>query len=1194
MAFSRNLAFVIGIDAYGNGITPLRTAARDAEAIAAGLSQSHDYTVERLIDDAASLAALVALFEQTLPAEVTADDRLVLYFAGHGIAQSGDDGPEGYLVPADAVREDRGTLLSMVRVLRALEALPCRHLLLILDCCFAGSFRWASTRSFLPTTGPITRKRYERFLDDPAWQVLTSAADDQKALDVLDGLTVGVRQDDAVHSPFARALLDGLAGGADRPGPDGEKDGVITAAELYGHVRDLVETGAEAHGKTQTPGLWPLPRHGRGEFLFHVPGAETQLAPDPVLNDAANPWRGLAAYEAEHEPLFFGRQRVVDDLLQLVVQGRAPAILVTGASGTGKSSVVKAGLIPALAALPPEQRVTIEGPIRLGADPEGALAAPLARLATPPEFAPRPVDPDWAWRLTTIQPPVARRLLVIDQFEELWTMCGHREVRDRVLDQLSEVLASGQARLLVTVRSDFLPRIEGLRYRWNTVPKRLVVPPFTRDELRDVVMGPAGARVLYFDPPELVERLLDEVAGVPGLLPMLSFTLAEMYREYVSREADDRALRGDDYDSLGGVGGSLSTRAGQLFDGYDADHQSTLERVFLRLASREGGDLAKRRAPIEELDMDERSARVITDFVAARLFVQGSVDGDYLSRGHVEPVHDILPIAWDRVHLWLDRNQEAIPILRRLWPAAWEWHFHSPEEVLARSYLWNESPYLPAAQKLVGSGLLNVIETDFVQRSVAWRDTLARRTRAAVGVALTLIVAAAIAAIWFGLEANARARETAKALEQTRLAQQAADTSAEQARTALVVSEARRVALHAEQELREGNLQTGALLAVSADGMYADLPKVRSVVREAALKLAGRPLAPAVVLPRAVRAEFGDEGVEVAVSFGGWRGMPVDTVSGRWSVPSPTPWHSGSPSPWTTTQGALSDAQPLEQLPLLGNLTGRVGRAGHTVSARPLAWSGDRRWLVSLEERPVDAKEVGYALRLTPVDRLWPDAPWQLDQSVSDAPAGLVRPPEREFETRSSWVAGGQTVQAHFIASSRGHLTTLVVEGGDLLLQATVRDAIPIEGGRLLVLSGRDNWGTAADGRVYLAELDDNGLSWDTSKIGNPVDLNRGHPEATVIAAGGDRVFAGLVDGSVTMWTVLGAGVVGETITLHEAPIVGLFVSADGRRVVSGDALGRIHVTPTSTAGYGRYLKAGVGRELTDQERLRFRVPETL
>ena len=268
--FRQSHAVVIGINGYGNGIPPLRTAVNDARRIAEILETEFGYAVQLLIEDV-TLAKLSALLGEHLPIEVQADDRLLVYFAGHGIALDGDDGPAGYLVPQDARSDDRQSFLPMTDLSRWIERLPCRHLLLVLDCCFAGAFRWSSTRDLGALPEVIHKERFDRYIRDPAWQVITSAAYDQKALDVLSGAAIGLRAPEATdpeHSPFAEAFLLALQGEADlypraAPGRAGG-DGVNTATELYLYLRGCVEDEAEGEGHRQTPGLWPLKKHDRG------------------------------------------------------------------------------------------------------------------------------------------------------------------------------------------------------------------------------------------------------------------------------------------------------------------------------------------------------------------------------------------------------------------------------------------------------------------------------------------------------------------------------------------------------------------------------------------------------------------------------------------------------------------------------------------------------------------------------------------------------------------------------------------------------------------------------------------------------------------------------------------------------------------------------------------------------------------
>ncbi|MDJ0520405.1 MAG: caspase family protein, partial [Trichodesmium sp. MO_231.B1] len=204
--FSRRLAVVIGINQYTNGIATLRNPLNDADQIHHVLQQQHNYETHLLKDTDATKEQITKLLTKTLPKQVKEDECLLFYFAGHGIALDGDDGPQGYLIPQDAVAGNSSTYLPMNQVHDWLTALPCRHFLTILDCCFAGAFRWSSTRDFATAPEEIYQEHYHRFIEHPAWQVITSASYDETALDALSSLQKDTRSTNGNHSPFAAAL----------------------------------------------------------------------------------------------------------------------------------------------------------------------------------------------------------------------------------------------------------------------------------------------------------------------------------------------------------------------------------------------------------------------------------------------------------------------------------------------------------------------------------------------------------------------------------------------------------------------------------------------------------------------------------------------------------------------------------------------------------------------------------------------------------------------------------------------------------------------------------------------------------------------------------------------------------------------------------------------------------------------------
>ena len=676
--FKTHHAFLIGINAY-QYVTALKTAVNDANALGKMLETQHQYLLHPVLENPTKAA--LENFINGMKDVVGPDDACVFYFAGHGIALEDDKGMSGYIVPSDAKANERDSLVAMSFLNDTFNLLPCRHFLLILDCCFAGAIRWASSSRdvdslFLPNR--IFKERFERYIQDRAWQVLTSASYNQKAFDSLAGFDDN-RDADGDHSPFALALMDGLSGKGDTIPHDGG-DGVITATELYMYLRELVElpTSEISMKLRQTPSIFAMPKNDGGEFIFFAPNHRLNLPPIPQRN----PYMGLQSFNEKDKDLFYGRTEVIKNLMPFVLSKQLT--VVSGASGTGKSSLVKAGIIPRLR-------------------DAGYNVLPVIR----------PVQKIFQETLASDAAKNTDKLvLVIDQFEELLTQVS-TEDRNKFISILREHIKSG-LKVIVTVRSDFEPQFQTDDWQeWKD--GRFIVTPFSMEDLREVIVKPTVQEVLEFDDPDLVDRILQEVIQAPGALPLLSFTMSELYEMYVTSGRNDRMLTAADYKTLGGVIGSLRKKADSIYTSLDAAHQISMRNLMLRLVSIEGGDFAGKRVLKTDLvykndDETKRIDDVVRQMDDARLVVQGK---DNQGRNYCEPAHDALVRAWLKLNEWVKEIGADKLSLQNKFNEAVQDYIATPDKKL----LWLDDPRLEILRHQDNSWM-NADEQSFFENSV--------------------------------------------------------------------------------------------------------------------------------------------------------------------------------------------------------------------------------------------------------------------------------------------------------------------------------------------------------------------------------------------------------------------------------------------------------------------------------------------
>jgi len=804
--FRRSVAVVIGIDAYVGDIPRLKSAANDATHLAQLLAEQHHYDrVKLLTNEQASCAVLRKLLETEL-AELVGDDgqsRLLFYFAGHGLAAESNDGrPAGYLVPQDATR-DIASMLPMADLLQALDQLTCRHLLLVLDCCFAGAIRWSGMRSLgLTQRAKLYRERYLRYLQGRAWQVLTSAAADERASDFV---SFGERASatDEGHSPFALALYDGLAGQADLPFDEPYGDGVITASDLAEYLNEQVTLHAIDQQRTQTPQIWELPRHGKGEFVFLVPGTQSLELP-PTPNN--NPYRGLAPFDEAHHAYFAGREYLAQHLFGEVLD--LPLTVITGASGVGKSSLLRAGLLALLRA-DTKQSWEILPPVVLGGTPT-ELFGDLA--LTPAEGATLSARVG-AWAAANSD---KKLVLALDKFERLarWPA----EQRERVLAELAGALQEhpNELRVVLTARAGDLAALHDspLKPFWPQAPVH--VPPMNAPDIRRAIVEPAAKNVMFFEPEEQINWISNQIDDAPGALPLLSLTLQQLYQRSIERNADDRTISADDFNAVGGVTGALRTHASAVYDQLNEAQRSTVRRVLLRLVHVEGKTTARRLIGLNELEYaipaeTERVLPVLRQLADVRLVVIGASQSGAAT---IELAHNTLLHDWDKLKTWVDAELPALDLRRQIDEANADW---MALQTTARTWrqrrkaarrLWTNDDRLDQAEAVLVSprSWLNAAEQRFVQASVDRRRGQQWRGRIiliATLAAMTVLAVTALIGLYIAGES----------LQET---------------------EHRALVAEAQSKLDQGNTGAALALALAAVGQPSHLPESEVVLSEAA------------------------------------------------------------------------------------------------------------------------------------------------------------------------------------------------------------------------------------------------------------------------------------------------------------------------------------------------------------------------
>ncbi|NET36546.1 MAG: hypothetical protein F6K19_31715, partial [Cyanothece sp. SIO1E1] len=775
-------ALVIGINRYPLLIDALtrqkrhlQTSALDAETIAHVLEVHGNFRVRRLPETYDSggnsiiapkglvhpeqlKTAIENLFN---PPSQTVPETALLFFAGHGLRREYADGAETFLATSDACPEvgDFGLPLSWLRHL--LQNSPVRQQIVWLDCCYSGELF------------NFEESVFQRLGTHKNRCLIAASRDFEQAYEAFGG----------THGLLAGALIEGLD-------PAHWSDGYVTNYTLVDFVKKHLKTAPQS----------PRAYNFGGEII--LTGVKEKIDP-LLLKQVPCPYKGLEAFEIEDASFFFGRTRLVEELCTKLAGKNFLAVV--GASGSGKSSIVKAGLLPELRRRQREQGVEpwLFQVFRPGTTPLKNLARVFAEASLDLELsATEALVYQGANGLaelvrSTDSPGV---VLVVDQFEEVFSLCSSHDERQRFFECLLGALnaqnttfelptSTNQGKALplivvLTMRADFFGKC--LEQEYAGLPQLIqdhlaAVTPMNLDELRATIVQPA-MRVGVEVQPELIEQILEDVEG-PGSLPLLQYTLQQLWE---NREVNRLTVA--EYSRVGGVKGALEQRAEAVYNEEleidrtgerltSTEEQQTAQRIFLELTQLGEGTEDTRRQVLKEdlfgndlsIEHVEHVDSVLQKLTDARLLVTSELK----SRSDmattvtaVDVAHEALIRYWPRLRGWIAENRQALKQKRLIENDAQQWEGHG-----------RQSDYL-----LQGLQLDEVIEfqerfgktirllepaPEFVDKSIRKRRNT-KLTRRIIGASVAASLAAlSIIASWQAVSAN---KEAARAKEQQELA----------------------------------------------------------------------------------------------------------------------------------------------------------------------------------------------------------------------------------------------------------------------------------------------------------------------------------------------------------------------------------------------------------------------------------------
>lgn len=550
------------------------------------------------------------------------------------------------------------------------------------------------------------------------------------------------------------------------------------------------------------------------------------------------PYAGLRSFQEENAGCFFGRSREVAAMVMRIQDG--PLTAVVGPSGVGKSSFVRAGVVPALRLSGQSWQVLVARP---GRSPLVALATLLAPLmgnsanmgssanveediVAQREIAQRLVfEPGY---LGSILRSISRRtgqrfLLFVDQFEELYTLCANPEQRRAFTTALAGAAddATSPVRVILSIRSDFLGRVgEDAHFMAEISRGLFFLGPPGPDGLREALVHPAEMCGYRFETRGMVEEMIHHLEASPGALPLLQFTASELWDR---RDAEHKLLTVESYRAFGGISGALANHADAVVGKLTPAARALCRMVFLQLVTPERTRAVRELAELREMAGNaEELSQVLDGLVESRLLIvqTGGGSGD----ATIELVHESLIESWTTLRRWLEESHEDSVFLEQLRAAARQWQTKGKDNGL----LWGgEMAEELARFQRRFRGELSEGAQAFARAVAAHRVRRAQLKRAGVVASiiltLALLTAAAVALIVISraqkvaeknaqvaheaeLEAQRRLREVQEAEKQRKAAEagrSAAEKKEAQANTKVALT---------NEELAQKNIELTAAL----------------------------------------------------------------------------------------------------------------------------------------------------------------------------------------------------------------------------------------------------------------------------------------------------------------------------------------------------------------------------------------------